>query len=57
MPALSVWQYNPAIREFCKRLKTNGKSGKAIVCAAMRKLIHLSFAILRSGQPFDPNFA
>jgi len=37
--------------------KANGKNGKAIVCAAMRKLIHLSFTILKSGQPFDPNFA
>ena len=57
MPALSAWQHNPAIREFCKRLKANGKNGKAIVCAAMRKLIHLSFTILKSGQPFDPSFA
>ena len=39
------------------RLKANGKNGKAIVCAAMRKLIHLSFAILKSGKPFDPLFA
>jgi len=23
----------------------------------MRKLIHLSFAILKSGEPFDPLFA
>ncbi|TAN67554.1 MAG: IS110 family transposase, partial [Methylobacter sp.] len=29
----------------------------AIVCAAMRKLIHLSYAILKSGEPFDPNFS
>lgn len=57
MPALSAWQHNPVIRQFCKRLKTNGKNGKSIVCAAMRKLIHLSFAILKSGHPFDPNFA
>jgi len=57
MPALSAWQHNPAIREFCKRLKANGKNGKAVVCAAMRRLIHLSFAILKSGKPFDPNFA
>jgi uncharacterized protein YsxB (DUF464 family) len=38
-------------------LKENGKNGKAIVCAAMRKLIHLAFAILKSGQPFNPNYA
>lgn len=57
MPALVAWRHNPPIRIFCERLKANGKNGKAIVCAAMRKLIHLSFAILKSGQPFDPNYA
>lgn len=57
MPALSAWQHNPLVRVFCLRLKANGKNGKAVVCAAMRKLIHLSFAILKSGKSFDPNFA
>jgi transposase len=57
MPALVAWRYNPPIRIFCERLKANGKNGKAIVCAAMRKLIHLAFAILKSGQPFDPHYA
>jgi transposase len=57
MPALSTWQHNPVIRKFCKRLSVNGKNGKAVVCAAMRKLIHLCFAILKSGKPFDPNFS
>lgn len=53
MPALVAWRHNPPIRTFCERLKDNRKNGKAIVCAAMRKLIHLAFAILKSGQPFD----
>ena len=53
MPALTAWQHNPVIRAFCERLKANDKNGKAIVCAAMRKLIHLAYAILQSGQPFD----
>lgn len=57
MPALCAWKHNPVICTFCERLKANGKSGKAIVCAAMRKLIHLAFAILKSEQPFDPNYA
>ena len=57
MPALAAWRHNPLIRAFCLRLKANGKNGKAIACAAMRKLIHLSFAILKSGEPFDPLFA
>jgi transposase len=57
MPALTAWQHNPVIRAFCERLKANGKNGKAIVCAAMRKLIHIAFAILQSGRPFNPKFA
>ena len=57
MPAVVAWQHNPAIRAFCDRLKAAGKNGKAVVCAAMRKLIHIAFAILKSGKPFDPNFA
>lgn len=57
LPALVAWQHNPAIRLQCDRLKANGKNGKLIACAAMRKLIHLAFAILKSGKPFDPNIS
>jgi len=56
MPALAAMTFNPAIRAFCQRLKANGKPGKAYVCAAMRKIIHIAFAILKSGKPFDPNY-
>jgi transposase len=56
MPMLSALSFNPVIRAFCQRLKANGKPGKAYVCAAMRKLIHIAFAILKSGKPFDPNY-
>lgn len=57
MPALSAWKCNPLIRPFCERLKANGKNGKAVVCAAMRKLIHIAFGILKSGEAFDPKYA
>ena len=36
-----------------QRLKANGK---ARVCAAMRKIIRIAFAILKSGKPFDPEY-
>ncbi len=36
--------------------KANGKPGKSYVCATLRKLIHIAFAILKSGKPFDPNY-
>jgi hypothetical protein len=56
MPALVSIQYNPVIIRFYRRLKENGKNGKVIVCAIMRKLVHIIFGILKSGKPFDPNY-
>jgi transposase len=56
MPAIVAWGCNPLIKPFCERLKANGKNGKAIVCAAMRKLIHIAFGILKSGKRFDPKY-
>jgi len=56
MPALVSIQCNPVIQAFYHRLKENGKNGKVIVCAIMRKLVHLIFGILKSGRPFDPNY-
>ncbi len=53
MPALVSIQCNPIIQTFYRRLKENGKNGKVIVCAIMRKLVHLIFGILKSGKPFD----
>ena len=57
MPALCAKRYNPVIQVFWNRLQANGKNGKAITCAAMRKLIHIAFGVIKSGKPFDPNYA
>ena len=54
MPAMVAWRHNPTIRNFCERLKSRGKAGKAIVGAAMRKLLCLAYAVLKSGVPYDP---
>ena len=56
MPALVSIRYNPVIIDFYRRLKSKGKNGKVIVCAIMRKLVHIIFGILKSGKPFDPNY-
>jgi transposase len=53
MPGLVSIQCSPIIQAFYHRLKENGKNGKVIVCAIMRKLVHLIFGILKSGEPFD----
>ena len=56
MPALVSIQCNPVLIAFYNRLKERGKNGKVIVCAIMRKLVHLIFGILKSGKKFDPNY-
>ena len=56
MPALVSIRYNPLMITFYQRLKEKGKNGKVIVCAIMRKLVHLIFGVLKSGKMFDPNY-
>jgi len=38
-------------------MKASGKAPKEIICAAMRKLLHLVYGVLKSGKPFDPLIA
>ncbi len=55
-PALTALRCNPIIKSFGLRLSAQGKSKMLIVGAAMRKLLHLAYGVLKSGQPFDPAF-
>ena len=55
MPAIVAKQHNPIVRTFCRRLALKGKAEMAIIGAAMRKLIHLAFGVIKSGKMFDPN--
>ena len=48
--------HNAVIREFCDRLIERGKSGKQVICGAIRKLLHVAYGVLKSGEPFDPNY-
>ena len=56
-PAISAIQYNPLVRKLAQRLKARGKHKAAIRVAAMRKLIHLAFGVLKHRMPFDPAYA
>ena len=38
-------------------MKVNGLAPKAVVGAAMRKLAHLIYGVVKSGKPFDVDFA
>jgi len=55
-PAINARRWNPLIREFCQRLEDRGKCDMVIICAAMRKLAHLVYGVLKHQQPFDPDY-
>jgi transposase len=55
LPAMVAKQHNPIVRTFCQRLARNGKNKMEVVGAAMRKLLHIAFGVLKSGKQFDPN--
>jgi len=56
-PALCSLAHNPVIRVMRERLLAAGKAKMAIVGAAMRRLVHLVYGVLKSGKPFDPQIA
>ena len=55
LPAMVAKQHNPVVRSFCQRLARHGKNKMQLVGAAMRKLIHIAFGVLKSGKAFDPH--
>ena len=56
-PAMVATQHNEIIKEFAKGLEKRGKTSMQIICAAMRKLLHIAFGVLKNKQPFDSNLA
>ena len=56
-PAIVAIKHNPQIRALGERMKGRGKCPMEIIGAAMRKLVHLAYGVLKSGRPFDPDLA
>jgi transposase len=55
MAALSAVQFNPAVRAQYQRVVVKHADHKAIAIGhAMRKLLHLVFAVWTTDKPFDP---
>ena len=54
-PAIAALRFNPLVKALGERLKERGKAKMAVVGAAMRKLLHLCYGVLKSQRPFDPN--
>jgi transposase len=56
-PALTAIRHNPLIRALADRLRAKGKPKKVILGAAMRKLLHFAYGVLKHRTPFDPAYA
>jgi len=57
MSTLSATRCNPVIRRFYLRLRANGKAKKTALTACMRKLLTILNAMVRTGTPWNPNYA
>jgi transposase len=57
MPALVALRYNPLVRQLGQRLQKQGRTGKYVIVAAMRKLLRLIYGVIKQGRPFDPNWS
>jgi len=55
MCAVVAKHHNPIIKAFCERLLAAGKPTMLVIAAAMRKLLTIAFAVLKSQTPFNPN--
>jgi transposase len=52
LPAIVAKRCNPLIRAFCEQLLARGKAPKSVIGAAMRKLLHLVYGVLKNHTPF-----
>ena len=56
-PAITALRCSPFFQAWAEGLRQRGKSKMAVIGAAMRKLIHLAYVVLKTGKPFDPAWA
>ena len=56
-PAITAIQHNPIVKQLAQRLQAKGKPKKVIIAAAMRKLLHLAYGVLKNKTPFNPKLA
>ena len=51
LPAITAMRFNPSLKIFAENLRIRGKKGKQIICAVMRKLVHIIFGVLKYDFP------
>ena len=56
-PAITALRCSAFFQSWAEGLRQRGKCKMSVIGAAMRKLIHLAYGVLKTGQPFDPEWA
>jgi transposase len=56
-PAITALRSSDFFKDWANPLRERGKSKMTVIGAAMRKLIHLAYGVLKTKKPFDPNWA
>ena len=56
-PAITALRCSSFFQLWAKGLRERGKCKMSVIGAAMRKLVHLAYGVLKTGKPFDPEWA
>lgn len=56
MAAIVAVQHNPHVKAVYERLLAKGKTKMSALGAAMRKLVHLCFGVLKTQQKYQPDY-
>lgn len=57
MPVLVATRFDPLMVDLYARLQQKGKPKKVALCAVMRRLLVISYGVLKSDKPFDIDYA
>jgi transposase len=55
-PAVVACQPNPHVKALYERLLSRGKAKMSAISAALRKMAHLCFGVIKTGKPYNPNW-
>ena len=56
-PAITALRCSEFFQSWAKGLQERGKSKMSVICAVMRKLVHVAYGVLKNGKECDPQWA
>lgn len=55
-PAITALRCSPFFQAWAEGLQQRGKCKMSVIRAVMRKLVHVAYGVLKSGELFDPEW-